>query len=82
MKFESALVVDAEAATSVAPAWLVAEGEADAQAAAAVGEADDAGAAAIADASLWLDLELPPYVDDATVVLTDPHAPDLAPVES
>lgn len=82
VKFESALVVDAEAATSVAPAWLVAEGEADAQAAAAVGEADDAGAAAIADASLWLDLELPPYVDDATVVLTDPHAPDLAPVES
>ena len=75
VKFESALVVDAEAATSVAPASMLADG--DSQAA-----SSDAAAAAIADASLWLDLELPPYVDDATVVLPDPHAPDLAPAES
>lgn len=68
--------MDAEAVTSVASAWMVAEAEPAAEVPA------DAVAAVVADASLWLDLELPAYVDEATVVLLDPHAPDLALVES
>jgi hypothetical protein len=35
-----------------------------------------------ADPGLWLDLDLPPYLDDATVVLLTGDAPDLTPADS